>query len=155
LTPGGFCPRRRELPGHVLPLQEERRIRATTADGLQLRQKRRPEQGKGIVPLHGSELVQQPDAVAIAAAENGFGFVPPEPFKLFGLPDDFLDGVEAFKPVGVSGHLIVFEIAQLTVTGALSPLPASLHDVAKFCHLIHSDVFQKPLSTTDKGRYHG
>ena len=54
--------------------------------------------------LFGPELMQQADAVALAATENGFHLLPAEPFEPMGLPDDFDDGVQAFKPLGMPGH---------------------------------------------------
>ena len=59
---------------------------------------------RAVVLFFGPELMQQPDAVALAAAEDGFHLLPAEPCESAGLTDDGEDGVEAFEPVGVAGH---------------------------------------------------
>src|SRR5262249_39046499 len=108
-------------PRHMLPLQDVVPVRVTCAYGRQLRQKGGAGQGKDIVPLPGAELMQEPNAIAVATHKDRLQLAAAKPFDA-GLPYAFFDPVQTLKPLGVPCHW------------SIPVFQGSLPDLAKFCH---------------------
>src|SRR5689334_8373009 len=93
---------------------------------------RGPGQGKRVIAFGGAKLVEQPDAVALAAAEDRLHLLAAEPVEPVRAADDVGDGVEAFEPLRMAGHGFVSQRA--SHLGAAEAFRTSLHDMTKFCH---------------------
>jgi hypothetical protein len=62
--------------------------------------------------------MQQPDAVTLAATEDRLDLRPAEALH-FGAPQDFLDSLQTFKPIGMPCHIssgLVYTIWRSYVT---------------------------------------
>jgi hypothetical protein len=126
------------VPRDLLPLAQKCAVRASGPDGIQLNEKGGPGQGKGVAPLLGTELVQQPDAVALATAKDRLDLLPAETVH-FSSPNYFVDRVQAFKPIRMPRHGLrsqVYTIWRSSVTSSTG------------------FYLNLPLFMIDKGRYH-